>query len=115
LFGWYCCPSYGWQASSAPSALSLILPLRTLCSVQWLAVSIHLCICQVLAEPLKRQKYQTPVSKHFLASIIVSGFGNCIWGASPGGAVSWWPFLQSLFHTFSLYLLLWVFCSPFFF
>ena len=54
------------------------------------------------AEPLRRQLYQAPVSKHLLASTIVSGFGNCIWDGSPGGAVSGWPFLQSLLHTLSL-------------
>jgi len=42
---------------------SLTPPLGTLCSVQWLAVSIRLCICQPLAEPLWRQLYQAPVSK----------------------------------------------------
>jgi hypothetical protein len=31
--------------------------LGTLCSVQWLAVSICLCICQALAEPLRKQLY----------------------------------------------------------
>jgi hypothetical protein len=49
----------------------------------------------------------------FLASTIVSGFGDCIWDGSPGGTVSRWPFLQSLLHTLSPYFLLWVFCSPF--
>jgi hypothetical protein len=43
-----------------------------------LAASICLCICQALAEPLRRQAFQTPISKHFLASTIVSGFGGCI-------------------------------------
>jgi hypothetical protein len=38
------------------------------------AVSIHICIGQDLTEPLRRQLYQAPVSKHFLASAIVSGF-----------------------------------------
>jgi hypothetical protein len=89
--------------------LSLTPPLETPCSIQWLASSIHLCICQALAEPLRRQLYQTPVSKHLLASTIVSGFGNCIRDGFLGGAVSGWPFLQSLLHTFSLYLLPWVF------
>jgi hypothetical protein len=37
------------------------------------------------AEPLRRQLYQAPVSKHFLASTIVSGFGVCIWDGFPGG------------------------------
>ena len=65
-------PAMGLQAPSAPSILSLALPLGTLCSVQWMAVSIHFCICQALAEPLRRQLYQAPVSKLLLASAIVS-------------------------------------------
>jgi hypothetical protein len=43
-----------WQMLSVPSVLSLILPLGTPCSVQWLAVSIRLCICQALAKLLRR-------------------------------------------------------------
>jgi hypothetical protein len=78
---------------------------RTLHSVQWLAVSICLCICQALAEPLKRQPYQASVSKHFLASAITSRFWDCIWDGSPGGAVSGWLFCQSLIHTLSPYFL----------
>jgi hypothetical protein len=77
--------SMALQAPSAPSVLSLTPPLGTVCSVQWLAVSIHLCICQALAEPLRRQLYQTPVSMHFLTSATVSAFGDCIWDGSPGG------------------------------
>jgi hypothetical protein len=66
------------QTPSAPWVLSLAPPLGTLCSVSWLAVNLHFCICQALAEPLRRQLYQAPVSKHLLASTIVSRFGNCI-------------------------------------
>jgi hypothetical protein len=88
------------QSSSAPSVLCLVLPLESLCSVQWLAASIHLCICQALAEPLRRQLYQAPVSKYLLVSAIVSGFGICIWDEFLGGAVSGWPFLQSLLFSF---------------
>jgi hypothetical protein len=62
----------GLQTPSAPWVLSLALLLRTLCSVQWMAVSIHFCICQALADPLRRQLYQAPVSKLLLASIILS-------------------------------------------
>jgi hypothetical protein len=40
-------------------------PLATSCSVQRLALNIHLCICQALAEPLRRQLCQAPVSIHF--------------------------------------------------
>ena len=43
-----------------------------------MAVRIHLCICQVLAEPVRRELYQAPVSKQLLASTTVSGFGDCI-------------------------------------
>ena len=65
-----------------------------------------LYICQALAEPLRRQLYQALVSKHFLASTILSGFGDCIWDGSQGGAVSGWSLLQSLLHTLSPHFLL---------
>jgi hypothetical protein len=74
-------PPMGLQAPSAPSApsvLSLASSLGTLFSVQWMDVSIHLFICQELAEPLRRKLYQAPVSKHLLASTILSGFGDCM-------------------------------------
>ena len=99
----------GMQTSSASWVRSLTPPLGTSGSVKWLALTIHLCICQALAEPFRRQLYQAAVSQHFLVSTIVSGFGVYIWDESPGGAVSGWPFPQSLLHTLSLYLLLWVF------
>jgi hypothetical protein len=83
-------PPVGLQTLSAPWVPSLAPPLGTLCSVQWMAVSIHFCICQALAESLRRQLYQAPVSKHLLASTIVSGFDDCIWDGSPGGAVIRW-------------------------
>ena len=95
-------PPMGLQIPSAPSVFSLTPPLGTLFIVQWLAVSIHLCICQDLAESLRRQLQQAPVSKHFLVSAVVSGFGDYIWDGSSGGTVSGWSFLQSLLHTLSL-------------
>jgi hypothetical protein len=70
----------GLQTPSAPW-----VPFSTLCSIQQLAESVHLLICQALAKPLRRQLYL--VSKHLLASIIVSGFGNCIWDGFPGRTV----------------------------
>jgi hypothetical protein len=94
-------PPMGLQTSSAPWFLSLAPPLGTLCSVQWMAVSIHFCIFQALAEPLRRQLYQAPVSK-LLASTIESGLGGCIWDESPCGEVSGWSFLQFLLHSLSL-------------
>ena len=33
--------------------------------------------------------------KAFVASKIVSWFGNCIWDGFPGGTVTGWPFLLS--------------------
>jgi hypothetical protein len=63
----------GLQISSAPWVLSLVPPLGTLCSVQWLAESTHLCICQVLAESLRRQLYQAPINK---APV---GIHNSVW------------------------------------
>jgi len=103
----------GLQILSVPSVLSLTPPLGIPFLVQWLAVSMHLCICQALADPLRRELFQAPVSMNFMASAIVSGFVDCMWDGSPGMAVSGWPFLQSLLHTLSLYFILWVFCFPF--
>jgi hypothetical protein len=62
-----------------------------------LAVSIHICIDKALAEPLRRQLYQAAVSKHFLASAIVFGFGGCLY-------VVWipkWGSLWMAFHSVS--------------
>ena len=44
-----------------------------------MAVSIHFCICQSLAESFRRQLYQAPVGKHMLASTKVSGFSRAWW------------------------------------
>jgi hypothetical protein len=87
----------GFQFLSALSVFLLTLPLRFLCSVQWLAANIFICIVQSLAEPLRGQLYWSPVSNHFMATVIVSGFVVCRWDCSLGGAVSGWSFLQSCF------------------
>jgi hypothetical protein len=89
-------PPMGLQTSSAPWVLSLAPSLGTLCSIQWMIVSIHFCICQALVEALRRQLYQAPLSRLLLASTIVSGFGGCLWDGSLSGAVFGWSFLQSL-------------------
>jgi hypothetical protein len=96
LASWHCSSPMGLQTPSTPSVPSPTPPSGTLHSVQWLAVSICLCLCQALVEPFRRQLYQAHINKHFLASTIGSRFGGCIWDGSPGGAVSGWPFLQSL-------------------
>jgi hypothetical protein len=81
--------------------------LESLVSVWWLAVSICICISQVLAESLRGQLYKAPVNKSFLASAIVLGFGVCKWDESLFGAVSGWPFPQSLLYF--LFLVIFVF------
>jgi len=64
-----------------------------------MAVSIHFCISQALAETLRRQLYQAPVSKVLLAStggealgpikVICPRIGNCQGQeAGMGGLVS---------------------------
>ena len=40
------------------------------------------CLGEALAEPPREQPYQAPVSKCFLASAIVLGFGICRWDGS---------------------------------
>jgi hypothetical protein len=72
-------PPMGFQTPSAPWVLSLAPLLGIVCSIQWMTVSIHFCICQALTEPLRRQPFQFPFSKHLLASTTVSGFGGCLW------------------------------------
>ena len=64
---------------SAPSVLSL--PPQLVHCVQfngWLWASASLC--QALIYPFRRQLYQDPFSMRFLASKIMSVFGDCIWG-----------------------------------
>jgi cytochrome bd-type quinol oxidase subunit 2 len=86
----------GLQTPSVPWLLSLAPSLGTLFFVQWMVVSIHFCICQALAKPLRRQLYQATVSMVLLASTIVSGFGGYLWDGSPGGAVSGWSVIPSV-------------------
>jgi len=80
LFGWLFSPWELWlvgivvlmglQTPSAPSILSRTPPMGTLFSIQWLASSIHLCICHALAEPLRRQLIL--LSKLFELTVIVN-------------------------------------------
>jgi hypothetical protein len=81
-------PLMGLQTPSAPWVFSLAPSLGTTCSVRWMTVNIHFCVSQALAESLRRQLYQSPVSKLLLAYAIVSGFRGCLWAGSLGRAVS---------------------------
>ena len=91
-------PPMGLQTSSDPWVLSLASPLGTLCSVQWMAKSIHLCICQALAESLGRQLYNSPVSscwhpQECLGLVVVYGMDRQVGQFMDG-------------HSFSLYFML---------
>jgi hypothetical protein len=66
----------GLQKPYAHWVLSLDPTLGTLCSAQWMVVSIYFCICHALAEPLRRQLYQAHVSKLLFVATIVSGIGG---------------------------------------
>jgi hypothetical protein len=95
-------PSMSDKAPSAPSSKSSIgvLVLSSMVDCEH-----PICVGHYLAEPLSRQLYQSAVSKYFLASAIVSGFGVCVWGGFQGGTVYGWPFFQSLLHSLYLYFL----------
>ena len=114
LFGWWFSPCELWlvdivvlpmgsQTPSAPTVLALTSPLVFQHSVQCSAVNISICIDSALVETLRGLLYQAPVSKYFLATVIVSGFGVSRWDRSPGGAVCGWPFLQFLSHSMTLH------------
>ena len=92
----------GLQTTSVPTVLALTSPLVSPHSVQCLAV--YICIC--IGPALRGQLNWAPVSKHFLASAIVSGFGVFKWDGSLSGAVTGWPSLQFLLHSLSLHFLL---------
>ena len=86
----------GLQTRLALSVLSLTSPsIGTMCSVQWMAVSICLCICQILAESHRRQLYQASGSIHFLASTIESEIGDYM------GWISRWDSLWMAFPSVS--------------
>jgi hypothetical protein len=70
----------GLQTPSAPWVLSLAPSLGTLCFNQWMAVSIHFCICQALAEPPRRQLYQSGSCQQALV-----GLYNSVW--------VWWLYM----------------------
>jgi len=92
------------QTPSAPSVLPLTTPLGLLCSVRWFTASILICICKVLAQPLMEHLYSTPVSKLFLASAIVSGFGVCRWNESRWDSL--WMVFPSVSSPFFISVLL---------
>ena len=76
---------------------------------------ICICFSQVLAEPLRGQLYKAPVSKLFLASAVLPGFGICRCNGSQGGVGLWMvsaPFFVPVFpldrNNSGLKFLIWV-------
>jgi hypothetical protein len=96
----------GLQSPSAPLVLPLALPLGSPGSVQWLDVSVCICIGLLLVEPFSEQPYLAPVGKQFLASPIVWRFVVSRCDRFLGGANSGWLFFQPLFYFLAL-LFLW--------
>ena len=94
------------KAPSGPLVLPLTPPLGACAqSHGWLRASEHPYLYWSGSGRASQETAdQAPVSKHFLASAIVSGFGVCMWNRFPGGSVSGWPFFQSLLHTSFLYI-----------
>ena len=99
----------GLQTPLAPSVPSPTPTSGTLCSVQWLAVSICLHICQALEEPLRRQPY--------ISSCLQALLGICngvqVWQLYMGWIPRWgtlWmifllvfvPWVVSIFHQVSI-------------
>ena len=78
-------PPMGLQNPSAPWVLSLVPSLGTLCSIQWMILSIHFCIYQALAKPHRRQLYSGSFQQN-LASVCNS---VCIWWMIMGRTPRW--------------------------
>jgi hypothetical protein len=94
------------QTPLAPTVIAMTSTLRSPYSVQCLALYVYICMWPALPEPLRGQLYETPVSKHFWASAVLSGTGVRRWDGSLGGAVFGWPFFQFLLHSLSLHFIL---------
>ena len=100
------CYIYGWSHGSlhvyflvsglVPGSSGEVLLVNIVVLPMGLRTPSVLSVTPPLLTPCSVQLYRAPVSKHFLASAIVSGFGDCIFGGPPGRTVSGWPFLQSL-------------------
>ena len=80
-------PPWGCKPPQLLQSLLQLLHRGTLRSVQWLAASFHLCICQALADSLRRQPYQVSISKHFPASTIPSVFYTKLGEKQSRGAI----------------------------
>ena len=65
-----------------------IPPHKSSIWVWWLAVIICIYLSKVLAQPLREKLYQAPISKNFLASMIVSGFGVSRWDGTLGRSLN---------------------------
>ena len=106
LVGWYCCFSYGLKNPFSSFSSFSNSSLGTPYSNQWLAASIHLCICQ-LWQSLSEDRYirllSISTSWHLQQCLCLV----TVYGMDPRWAVSEWPFLLPLLYSLFLYFLLW--------
>jgi hypothetical protein len=95
-------PSMGLQSPSAPWVFLWLLHWSFLCSIQWMTVSNHFCICQALGRALKETATSGSCQQALVGICLVSGFGGCLWGGSQVGIpnfVSVIPSMGILFPT----------------
>lgn len=97
---WHSCFSYGvaipFRSFNPSSNSSFWFPT----SIQWLADSICICLCQWLVESHREQPCHTSMCIHKMALVLVSGFGVHVWDRSQVGLINGWPLFQSLLHFF---------------
>ena len=96
-------PSMGLHSPSAPWILSLAPSLGTLCSLQWMTVSIHYCICQALA----RASQQTAIFGS--CQLNLAGICNSVsvWWLYMGRIPGWgslWMFHPFVSATISIFI-----------
>jgi hypothetical protein len=96
LVGWYSCSSYGdahpFSSFSPFPGSSIGEPHAQSNGWLWSSASVFVRLWQSLSGDSYIRLLSACISWHPQ----VSGFGDCIWDGSPGGAVSGWPFLPSL-------------------
>ena len=99
----HCYSLYGAENPSAPWITSPIPPSGNPKLVQWLSVSIYLCISQALAQSFWRQPYQVNISKHFPTSKLSwmqAAFhgGWLCWGSNSVLCACWSSTLPTKLH-----------------
>jgi hypothetical protein len=82
-------PPMGLQTPSAPYILSLASSLGTLCSIQWMTVSIHFCICQA---DTGRAPQETAISDSCQQALVGICHSVWVWCLFMGWIPKWGSF-----------------------